>query len=537
MGTSVSHRNRWVEEYALDTYSAASAPELSTSSSSITSPPPVVAPARFVAFPFAYRQEIELVIETLTNRGWGLGRYTLPSSVVSVTSTAPAATAPAAAEQADSTATGLPTSLADATDNDDVSEDSTASTTRWVVMVPNVIPGERVRVAVFRNFNNYSEADLVTVLEPSPDRVVPHCPLAADCGGCQLQHVSIESQRRWKTTLVQEGLAQYGLTDVTVAPTLGTDQTYGYRSKLTPHYDAPAKQRRGRVEPESVAAINNNSNNNNNNNNKKMIEAIGFQKMTSRKIINVETCPIATPAINAKYQQTRQELMSQPSKRKKGATLLFRQGNADDDYVETNHQQPLTTTVRGLNFTYLAGNFFQNNYYVLPLMVEHVLARAVGDDHEQPTMTHLADCYCGSGLFAIAAAPSFATVVGIEINDKAVREAQANAERNGIDHCQFLAASSENIFAEIRDFPRDTTVVVLDPPRKGCSVEFLSQLYDFAPRRIVYMSCDPTTQARDAQGIVAAGYRITSVQPFDLFPQTRHIECLMVLERSPAPGV
>jgi tRNA (uracil-5-)-methyltransferase len=129
----------------------------------------------------------------------------------------------------------------------------------------------------------------------------------------------------------------------------------------------------------------------------------------------------------------------------------------------------------------------------------------------------------------LSAAKHFEVITGIEINKQAIEEATANAVTNEITNCEFKAASAENIFSVIQDFPRDTTAVVLDPPRKGCSEEFLEQLYEFAPRRIVYMSCDPTTQARDAAGIVAAGYKITSVQPFDIFPQTRHIECLIFL--------
>ena len=146
-------------------------------------------------------------------------------------------------------------------------------------------------------------------------------------------------------------------------------------------------------------------------------------------------------------------------------------------------------------------------------------------------MTHLADCYCGSGLFALSAAAQFEKVVGIEINDKAIAEATVNANANNITNCEFLAASAENIFDVIPNFPRASSVVVVDPPRKGCSEEFLQQLYDFGPARVVYMSCDPTTQARDAAGLVEHGYKITSLLPFDLFPQTRHIESLMILDK------
>ncbi len=431
----------------------------------------IASPARFVPFPFHYHQEVELEIESLTNRGMGIGRTDVSSSSAS---------------------------------------DALASETKpWVIMVPGVIPGEKVVVKIFRNFPNYSEADLVEILQPSPERTVPPCPIADTCGGCQWQHMSIFLQREWKTRLVQEALEQYGVTYSEIQPCLGTDETLHYRSKLTPHYQQPAKSKRGV-------------------NNEKHIEAIGFQKQTSRQILDVTECLIATPAVNAAYQAARDQLLSEPSTKKKGATLLFRQANLDDDYVESDHKVLLTTVVDGLKLTYRAGNFFQNNYYVLPLMVQELVAQAIKGDQ----MTHLADCYCGSGLFALSAAKYFDRVVGIEVNDLAIEEATSNAVTNNISNVKFLSASAEGIFKVIQDFPRESSVVVVDPPRKGCSEEFLEQLYTFSPQRIVYMSCDPTTQARDAAGILKAGYTATYIQPFDLFPQTRHIECLMVFEKA-----
>ena len=155
------------------------------------------------------------------------------------------------------------------------------------------------------------------------------------------------------------------------------------------------------------------------------------------------------------------------------------------------------------------------------------------------------DCYCGSGLFALQVAASMKSVIGIEVNERAIEEATANAQLNHITNAQFVAASAEAIFTAalnsnnatseyetVSDLPSDETVVVVDPPRKGCSDEFLQQLYEFAPQRIVYMSCGPATQARDAKGIIeVGGYTITSIQPFDLFPQTKHIESLIVFEK------
>jgi tRNA (uracil-5-)-methyltransferase len=458
----------------------------------------------FVPFPFAYHELVDLRIDTLTNRGWGIGRID-----VSDRGPPPPPTRrgrqrrPKEDEESEESFDELYRAALHDTPN------------RWVVMTPNVIPGELVRVRIFRNFKSYSEADLVEILEPNvEDRVLPKCPLANECGGCQYQHMSIQSQRKWKVASVQESLRQYGIVDVSVSPTLGTDEVLGYRSKLTPHFDAPSR-RTGE---------------------EKTIAAIGFLRQSSRSIVDVPSCPIATPAVNEKYQLVREELLSQPSNRVRGASVLLRQANLEDSshLVSTNHQDYITTRVRGIDFTYQAGNFFQNNYYVVPLMVDRVLQyAALPSSSTDAAMTHLVDCYCGSGLFALSAASEFATVVGIEVNKKAVSEATANAVANGITNCQFLAASAEFIFQSIGHFPKDSTAVVLDPPRKGCSTDFLQQLFAFAPHRIVYMSCDPHTQARDAKSILETEkYRIIHVQPFDLFPQTRHIECLVVFERT-----
>jgi 23S rRNA (uracil1939-C5)-methyltransferase/tRNA (uracil-5-)-methyltransferase len=444
----------------------------------------------------------------------------------------------------------------------------------WEVRVPLVLPGELVRVRIVKNFKSespeentgYSEADLVEVLKPSPERIKPKCPLAGSCGGCQFQHVKIDQQRQWKTEYVRKGLEAQTISGYTPAasvdgtekvtkvtsireklfPTVGTNEIFGYRNKITPHYQAPVKMGDDEYE----------------------LKAIGFQQVTCRDIIDVEECPIATPAINVAYKETRKDLHQQAQKgllnnrkrRKRGrrsksvdlgATLLFREADPNPEtgkpVVVTEFKEFMTTTVKGIKFRYMAGNFFQNNNYVVPLMVDAVVDAAIapvgGPTGNSPS--YFLDCYCGSGLFALSAAKKFKLCVGIEVNDSAIEEATLNAEMNSITNCQFVAASAEAIFTsppaltiegfqdqKIQDFPRDETVVVLDPPRKGCSGIFLKQLYEYGPQRIVYMSCGPKTQARDAKGIVEiGGYEIVSIQPFDLFPQTKHVECLMVFEK------
>ena len=142
----------------------------------------------------------------------------------------------------------------------------------------------------------------------------------------------------------------------------------------------------------------------------------------------------------------------------------------------------------------------------------------------------LVDAYCGSGLFALACARAFDRVGGVEVSESSVACARENSAANGIANASFIAGDASSIFSGL-GFAGGDSVVVIDPPRKGCDEAFLGQLFEFRPRAVVYVSCDPATQMRDLKGFLAAGYGVTAVQPFDLFPQTRHLECVVTLSR------
>lgn len=400
-------------------------------------------PKNFVAEPFNYHQEIELCIESLSNLGMGIGRVD-----------------------------------------------------GWVVMVPFVIPGERVRARIFRNFQNYSDADLVEVLEASPDRVEPQCPLFTRCGGCQYQHISYARQLREKTGQVEDLLKKLGGIEHPVELAHGSPETYHYRSKITPHYNRP--ERDGS-------------------------QPIGFLQYGRRnQIIDVELCPIATKAINEALPEARAEARRAGGKkrRQRGGTLLMR------DVLEgvvNDPQEIVSERVGSLTFQFKAGEFFQNNPFILPEMVAHVAREASAEGAR-----YLVDAYCGVGLFALSTAKSFESVAGVEISEPAVRWAQANCKISGIHNVRFVIGKAEAIFNGLK-FPADETAVVIDPPRKGCDASFREQLMAFRPQRLVYVSCDPATQARDLKEFIEGGYQITRVQPFDLFPHTRHIENVVSL--------
>ena len=496
--------NRKIVGFKFDNFQFLSPRSILTATASTTSSNDgteriLIPPKSFKPYPFEYHEELVITIDELSNNGVGIGRVDL--------STRPMNMLPPIEFKEKKSRNRLKSNT-----EDDDNEDVEVNTRGFVVMVPLVVPGERVKVRIYRNFKNYSEADLLEIIERRNDiRVEPQCKYFSSCGGCQYQHINVEAQREWKQQQVSELMQRIGGLDITnndngdnktlkVNSVVGTEHHFHYRSKLTPHYDRP----RGMAQVDGTR--------------------IGFQRRGTRQLVDVEKCIIGTDAINDAYSQARSELKMKwlnGNIPKKGATMLFRDC---EEGVATDNNAFISQKVCDKLFRFRASEFFQNNPFVLPLMVEHVLDLAQGDG-----CTQLVDTYCGSGLFAICGAEHFAHVSGVEVSHFAVKAAKDNAELNNIGNAEFMHSSAEAIFAALdrSTFQADTTTVVIDPPRKGCDQLFLDQLFEFNPKKLVYVSCDPATQARDTALIVAAGYQVTSCTPFDLFPQTRHIENVM----------
>jgi tRNA/tmRNA/rRNA uracil-C5-methylase (TrmA/RlmC/RlmD family) len=400
-------------------------------------------PRKFNPHPFAYHQELDVRIDNLTNEGAGVARVD-----------------------------------------------------GWVVFVPFTLAGELVKCRVFRNHKNYSEADLIEVLEPAPNRVAPKCALFGQCGGCQYQHLAYAEQLESKQRQVAELLKHMAKIEHPVREVIPSPVEYGYRSKITPHFHRPKSGGIG---------------------------AIGFLRARTRNaMVDVEHCPIAMPELNAQLAAVRERARANSDTFKNGATLLMR---AAQNGVLTRSDEIAVEDVDGIRFEFQAGDFFQNNPFILPKFVRHAIeeAKATG-------AKHLVDAYCGSGLFAISAACDFEQVIGVEISESAVKKAAHNAEINSLTNCRFIAADAQHVFKDVPHAGADT-VVLIDPPRAGCSPEFLQQLFAFGPKGVVYVSCNPATQMRDLVLFTEAGYQLGTVQPFDLFPQTKHLECVMTLSR------
>ncbi|MFK5921493.1 MAG: class I SAM-dependent RNA methyltransferase [Verrucomicrobiota bacterium] len=409
-------------------------------------------PAKFNPEPFAYHTELEIDIESLTNLGQGLGRID-----------------------------------------------------GWVVFVPFSLPGERVLARIFRNHKGHSEADLIDVIKASPHRVEARCELFGTCGGCQYQNYAYQQQLLWKQTQVSELLSHMAKIEAEVLPVIPSPREWGYRSKITPHFQKPKDGK---------------------------IENIGFLRAGVRsQLIDVKQCPIASDAINRALPKLRKLAHAEALTYRKGATLLLRDSAEEGDVVITRNNEVCEEHIGDLKFQFAAGEFFQNNPSILPAFTQHARDEALNAGSGRPANRYLIDTYCGSGLFAVSCASHFEQVSGIEISEAAIEWAKRNTKLNQLDNCRFQQGDALAIFADI-DFPADQSAVIIDPPRKGSNPGFIEQLLTFAPATIVYISCNPATQIRDLELLLAnEEYELSKIQPFDLFPHTRHLECVITLNK------
>ncbi|KAI0641077.1 S-adenosyl-L-methionine-dependent methyltransferase [Trametes meyenii] len=439
---------------------------------------------------------------------------------------------------------------------------ATADGRPWVVVTPLSFPGERIRVRVYQHARLHSQADLLHVLEPNPewrDMSLVQCKYFGICAGCQYQMLSYEKQLDLKRQTVVEAYKNYSsippeLVPV-IQPTIGSPLQYGYRTKLTPHFQRPPfsfqkAQKRGDApvtegKPDWLK--------------------IGFHEVGTSRVMDIEECPIATPVINKTLGPIRDDIINNIAKFKNGATLLFRDSLQPGDEGEgaanpvasvaaedgehicvTDQKGSVRERVGDMLFEYTAGTFFQNNNSALVPLTSYVRDAVFPTNPSAPTTanerpTHLVDAYCGSGLFSIMLAPHFDRVAGIELSAESIRAAQRNAELNGLcpEKISFMAGDAANIFETVQNFPRERSVLIIDPPRKGTDERFIDQMVAFGANTVVYVSCNVHTQARDV-GIILKStqsaaerggrrYVLESLTGLDLFPQTAHVEAIAVL--------
>ncbi len=441
-----------------------------------------------------------------------------------------------------------------------------------VVQLRGGLPSERVLARIRRRKRTYLEADVVEVLEPSPHRRTPPCPYAGECGGCTWQHLAYAEQLRWKEQHVRDAFERIGHCTVEeYRPIIPSPVEFGYRGKMEFSCSVrrwiPAKQWES-MEPVAM---------------ERKQPAVGLHvRGRHDAVLDVERCLLLDDRGNALLaavrelviacsiscddQRQRSGFLRNVIIRRSGLgemmlVLITRSPRDETDrlflercaelgarfsdaqsivwgindtlspvppgpFTLLSGREYIREKVTGIEFRISAQSFFQANVPNLERFVTAVLDAA----HLAPTDV-VWDLYAGTGTLTLPLAQRCTHVIGVESNVAATRDARANAERNGITNVTFITADlhDRSAWGQL-DIVSEPHVVVLDPPRAGMHPHLTEYLRQRLPRRIVYVSCNPATQARDV-AMLNHAYRVVAVQPIDMFPQTYHVESIAVLER------
>lgn len=354
------------------------------------------------------------------------------------------------------------------------------------------IPGEEVEVEVLRRRRRYLATRVTRAVNPSPHRVPPPCPYFGRCTGCQWQHISYDHQLELKRGRVVRALGEVaGLEGVVVPPAVPCPRPLGYRNHA-----------RFTVGPEG---------------------SLGFVNRITREFVRIDRCLLMDEGINRLLAQLQGRCAetTQLSIRygvNTGSWLVQPTLRSPDVPIPTG-QQHYEEALLGRRFRVHSASFFQVNTVQAERLVEVVRDRLGLSGRES-----LVDAYTGVGTFAVLLAPWAKRVVAIEESAAAVEDARANAL--GLDNVEFVQGKTEEVLSSLGFRP---DALVLDPPRTGCHPSALEAINALAPRRVVYVSCDPVTLARDLAVLARGPFRVEEVQPVDMFPQTHHIECVATL--------
>ncbi len=341
----------------------------------------------------------------------------------------------------------------------------------FVIFVENVAPDEDVRAEITQVKKNHAEAKYLEVLTPSPHRVQPICPVFGICGGCNWQHIDYAEQLKQKHELVLNALVKFSGFDASVIHVLGvkpSPKPFHYRNRIQLHF-AGTK--------------------------------LGFFKRLSHDIVDIDSCPITEDEINAQIAATRLKVTGQSLGRIELSTLAAEGAKVDGRFNQVNTAQ---------------------NRNLIATVVEK--AREI---ISTPAPAQIWDLYAGGGNFSFPLIENFpqAMITAVELNSDSVASARSRLPEN-LKH-QFVESDVERFLSRHRG--ERPTLILIDPPRTGCGTEVMKLISEVRPANIFYVSCHPVTLARDLKVLSAVGYRLHPVLPFDMFPQTDHVECFVHL--------
>ncbi|NLN47824.1 MAG: 23S rRNA (uracil(1939)-C(5))-methyltransferase RlmD [Clostridiales bacterium] len=423
----------------------------------------------------------------------------------------------------------------------------------FTVFVKGAIPDETAKARITKVLKNYSYGRLLEIIKPSIYRIEPVCPVFDKCGGCQLQHISYEGQLDFKTKIVKDALERIGgFTDVKINEAMGMNMPWNYRNKA----QYPVGMKNG-------------------------VLSIGFYTERSHEIVNVENCLIQGKENDRIIKIIREFIKNHNISIYDEATgeglirhIMIRTGfktgeimicvviNGDDmpyikELAETlrtkveglrsfilNTNKKKTNVVLGMENKIIYGDGFicdhigkfkfkispQSFFQINPVMTELLYEKALEYAGLGGGETVI-DAYCGIGTISLFLSQKAKKVYGIEIVKQAVLDAKENAGLNNVGNVEFLHGESETVIPKLYEEGIKADVIVVDPPRKGCDEKLLETIAEMSPERVVYISCNPATLARDLKYLSEWGYEVKEVQPVDMFPWTVHVETVCLLTR------
>lgn len=383
------------------------------------------------------------------------------------------------------------------------------------VFVEGALPGEVVEARVFKKEKRYAKARLVHIARPSEHRVEPPCKYFDRCGGCQIMHLNYDEQLRIKRQKVVDAFQRIGKIDCHVEPCIASPNQLGYRNKIQ------AQVQKGKM---------------------------GFYARMSNDLVAVDSCKIHHPVGDRVYQEIKNlnlkhlVLKTAVSTGEVLVILVTNEENIPElnipgvvGVVQARENEGnvvlskeckvlqgrgyLLETICGLEFKVSPTSFFQVNTAQAENLYQEALAMAQLKGDET-----VLDAYCGVGTMSLLFAQKCKQVIGIECVEEAIVDAKDNATRNGIENVTFQCGEAEKLIDQVGK----VDVILLNPPRKGCEKSFLEGVERLKPERVIYVSCDPATLARDIA--LLPSYQIEKVQPFDMFPQTAHVETVVQLK-------
>ena len=421
-----------------------------------------------------------------------------------------------------------------------------------VVFVPYTAVGDKLKIRIVKVQKNYSFGIIEEILEPSPDRVDDHCPVYKKCGGCAFRHISYEAELRHKAEFVQSNLRRLGGLDPVMLPITPSPMVQGYRNKA----QYPIREYDGKIEA-------------------------GFFAKRSHRVISCASCDLQPAFFEQILEYTKQFLeeyhisaYDEQTGKGKVRHLYIRYGEVSGEvmvclvvnserlphaaeYVEgllkvcpqvvsvvlnINREQnnvilgqkcitlygkdTIEDTLCDVRFELSPLSFYQVNRQAAEKLYRLAAEMAQFEGNEL-----LIDLYCGAGTIGLSMASKVRELIGVEIVPDAVENAKENAKRCGVENARFICADAKEAAAQLAAENLHPDVIVVDPPRKGCDLEVLQAISAMAPKRLVMISCNSASLARDCKELKALGYHLEKAAPVDLFPRTTHVETVVLLSK------